>query len=745
MTIALALTVAMVVFAQTPNNPPPRDGGRPPGGDGPPPDGDQDFFGPGPGGFGGFGRGGFGGPGGMGQVTKLVEKFDKDGDKRLNSAERKAARESMAAQGGRGRGGRGFGGRGGGFGGRGGSQEPASPGLKLTPADVKSFPDAPLYDPLTLRTLFLEFDNADWEKELGDFNNTDVEVPAKLSVDGKVYPDVGVHFRGQTSFMRVGEGQKRPLNLSLDFVHKDQKLGGYHTLNLLNSHEDASFLRTVLYLQVTRDYIPAPQANFVRVVINGESWGVFVNAQQFNKDFVRDWFKTTDGARWKVPGSPNGQGGLNYLGDDAAAYKRIYEIKTKDDAKSWTALIKLCKVLDSTPPDKLEEALAPLLDIDGVLKFLAVDNALVNNDGFWTRASDYSIYLDIKGRFHFVPHDANETFSTGGGPGGPGGRRGGFGGGGPGGFGGPGGRGGQGGDSGGPDGFGPGAMIAPSMLSQGDKDGDQKLTKDEWSALAKAWFDKMDPDKTGRVSLEQFGERFGGVITMPQGFGPNGGPGGGGRGFGPGPFIATGLFAATDLDKDGSLTRAEFLGTFEKWATEWDSDKAGSLNEEKLRAGLAAALPTPDFGGPGGGRGGRGGRGGMRGGGPGFGPRGGGIDLDPLIDVNDTSKPLISKLVAVPALRQRYLGYVKDIAEKWLDWNKLGPVAQQYHSLIAADVAKDTRKLNSTEEFNRSLDSEVVSGTAGGSGGGRPASLKGFADQRRQFLLKHAEVKKAGL
>ena len=77
-----------------------------------------------------------------------------------------------------------------------------------------------------LRTLFLEFENADWEKELADFKNTDVEVPAKLTVDGKTYPDVGVHFHGMSSFMMVEEGRKRSLVLSLDFIHPDQALGG---------------------------------------------------------------------------------------------------------------------------------------------------------------------------------------------------------------------------------------------------------------------------------------------------------------------------------------------------------------------------------------------------------------------------------------------------------------------------------------------------------------------------------------
>src|SRR5205823_1761616 len=154
------------------------------------------------------------------------------------------------------------------------------------------------------------------------------------------------------------------------------------SLNLLNSHEDPTFLRSVLYLQAARDYIPAPKANFVRVVINGESWGIYVNAQQFNKDFVKDWFGANKGARWKVPGSPRAKGGLAYLGEHPGSYREIYDIKSKDDKKSWRALIALCRTLNETPPEQLEQELSPLLDIDGALKFLALENALINSDGY---------------------------------------------------------------------------------------------------------------------------------------------------------------------------------------------------------------------------------------------------------------------------------------------------------------------------------------------------------------------------
>lgn len=216
---------------------------------------------------------------------------------------------------------------------------PPQSGPRVSPADIKSYSDAPLYGPLTVRTLFLEFENADWEKEPADFEGTDVEVPAKLVVDGREYPDVGVHFRGMSSHMMLGEGQKRSLNLSLDFLHTDQNLRGSRTLNLLNSHGDPALLRAVLYCHIAREYLPAPRANHVRVVINGESWGVFINIEQFNKHFIRQWYDMAKGARWKVLGSPGARGGLEYVGENLAAYWRAFEIKSKDDSESWGDLI----------------------------------------------------------------------------------------------------------------------------------------------------------------------------------------------------------------------------------------------------------------------------------------------------------------------------------------------------------------------------------------------------------------------
>ena len=277
------------------------------------------------------------------------------------------------------------------------------PGPRLMPSEVATITDKPLYDPTALRTLFLDFEDAGWEKEMADFYRTDVEVPATLTVDGKKYPNVGVHFRGMSSFFGVREGSKRSLNVSLDFVDPKQRLYGYKTLNLLNSHEDPTFLHTVLYLQIARNFIPAPKANFVKVVINGESWGLYVNAQQFDKIFLAESFPSDKGARWKVPGNPGAPAASNLSARTSTTTSAASRSNPPTTPRSGERLIKLCKTLNQTPLDQLEEALKPMLDIDGTLWFLALDNALINNDGYWTRSSDYNICRDEHGKFHIIP------------------------------------------------------------------------------------------------------------------------------------------------------------------------------------------------------------------------------------------------------------------------------------------------------------------------------------------------------
>ncbi len=361
----------------------------------------------GPGGMppGGFGRG----RGGPRPPEKLVKQFDTDNDGKLTGAERQAALETRG----------------------GGSvtllnEETLRDGVHSdVQASLAAVPEdsPPLYDSQTLRTLYLRFHHEDWSEQMNAFYRTDIEVPAELIVDGEVYPEVGVHFRGTSSYFTV-RSEKKSFNIAVDYGEDGQRLYGYKTLNLLNGHVDGSFLREVLYNRISRDYIPAMKTNLVKLVINGENWGVYINLQQYNKDFLAEWFNTKDGIRWKV--GPGG-GALIYAGEDPTAYQETYQLKTNNIEEPWTDLIALFKMLDETTAQaELTQRLPPILNIDQALWQLAVSNVFMDDDGYIHKGGDYAIYQDVNSRFHLIPHDNNESLRFGregrGGPrGGPGG------------------------------------------------------------------------------------------------------------------------------------------------------------------------------------------------------------------------------------------------------------------------------------------------------------------------------------
>ena len=63
-----------------------------------------------------------------------------------------------------------------------------------------------------------------------------------------------------------------------------------------------------------------------------------------------------------------------------------------------------------------------------------------------------------------------------------------------------------------PGGRGPGVTLAAQMIAAGDKDGDRKLSGEELSALADTWFEKIDTEKAGKVSRQDFAARFAAVL-----------------------------------------------------------------------------------------------------------------------------------------------------------------------------------------------------------------------------------------
>jgi type 1 glutamine amidotransferase len=56
--------------------------------------------------------------------------------------------------------------------------------------------------------------------------------------------------------------------------------------------------------------------------------------------------------------------------------------------------------------------------------------------------------------------------------------------------------------------------ILTLVMGQGDKNNDQRISREEFTALADAWYDKLDTDKSGRIAQADFAPRYAG-LTPP--------------------------------------------------------------------------------------------------------------------------------------------------------------------------------------------------------------------------------------
>lgn len=283
--------------------------------------------------------------------------------------------------------------------------------------------DAGLYKVDEIKSIYLTFNESNWENILAGNYNTDNYLSGTMTVDGVSFEQVGVQYKGQTSYNQLPPGsQKKSFSIITDAFIPDQEIDGYNNLNLNNAFQDATFLREFLYVQSIRKYIPAAKASFVKLIINGESWGLYVNVQQLNKDYLKEWFLSNDGTNWRAdspnpePGPPNwgdGTTALNYLGADAASYQEKYTLKSTEEADPWALLINTCDVLNNTPLSGLIDALPEVMDVDRALWFLACEIAFGDDDSYiYKGRMDYYVHWEKEtGRLVPLEFDGNSVLS----------------------------------------------------------------------------------------------------------------------------------------------------------------------------------------------------------------------------------------------------------------------------------------------------------------------------------------------
>lgn len=271
-----------------------------------------------------------------------------------------------------------------------------------------------LWDMTQVRDFYFTFAQPTWWQDLQNSQSTGLDIPATLVVDGITYPSVGIRMRSSSSSMVAGN--KKPFNLTMDAFVQNQAIYGFSTLNLNNGAVDPTLTRETISYRVMRDFIPSPRTAYFRLHLNGTYWGLYILVEQPNKDFVRTWFSSDEGDRYKGdrPGAAAvGTSRLNWLGSTPGLYFNSYEAKTPTHPNVWTDLVNLIDKLNNTPTANFKTVIEQVLNVDRALWYMALMNMLVNSDDYMGAGHNYYMYFDpTDGRMNMIPWDLNESFGV---------------------------------------------------------------------------------------------------------------------------------------------------------------------------------------------------------------------------------------------------------------------------------------------------------------------------------------------
>ena len=121
---------------------------------------------------------------------------------------------------------------------------------------------------------------------LGDSLYTDHHFPASFYYYSSTYHDsiqnVGFRVRGNTS----RGADKKSFKISFNEYTQGEKFKGIEKMNLIGQHNDPSLLRYWLSLNIlTTNNLISSRSSFVKLYINGEYKGVYLNVEHIDDEF----------------------------------------------------------------------------------------------------------------------------------------------------------------------------------------------------------------------------------------------------------------------------------------------------------------------------------------------------------------------------------------------------------------------------------------------------------------------------
>ncbi|MCK4679133.1 MAG: CotH kinase family protein [Bacteroidales bacterium] len=277
------------------------------------------------------------------------------------------------------------------------------------------FPDnGPLYNDETVPRIDITIDpgTLEWLYQYENLESN-IEFSARFVFDNGEIRDtiepVGFRLRGNTSRY----SNKKSFKVSFNTFTSGGKYFGVEKLNLNGEHNDPSVMRAKVCWDILRKWeIPASRSNHVQLYINDEYYGLYLNVEHIDEEFVKSRFEKNDGNLFKCLYPAD----LDYLGSNPDLYKmfagdrRVYELKTNTEADDYSDLAEFINVLNNTPEDELVCRLDEVFNIYDYLKVIAVDILTANWDGpIYNKNNFYLYHNTTSDKFEYIPYDLDNT------------------------------------------------------------------------------------------------------------------------------------------------------------------------------------------------------------------------------------------------------------------------------------------------------------------------------------------------
>lgn len=272
-----------------------------------------------------------------------------------------------------------------------------------------NFPeDGPLYrDDIVPRIdILINPNTLDWLYENVD-NNNEFRADFIFTTDTilDTISEIGFRLRGNTS----RESEKKSFKISFNTFKPGRHYFGVEKLNLNGEHNDPSVIRSKIAWNLFRDFgIPSPRANHVEVYINGDYYGLYINVEHIDEEFVESRFDHKDGNLYKCLWPAD----LDYRGDEPDNYKhtsgdrRVYDLRSNIVEDDYSDLAQFVSKLNQLPNAVFECEIAKYFNVYDYLRVIAVDVFLGNWDGPIYNKNNFFLYQNTQyGRMEYIPYD----------------------------------------------------------------------------------------------------------------------------------------------------------------------------------------------------------------------------------------------------------------------------------------------------------------------------------------------------